>query len=658
MAGSVEDLGSPLRTVLVHEGGFGPGPDGRLLAYAVLQGDNAGLNVLDAATGERLAVHPLPGATGGWGITVTDAGTVYLGSYYNGHLYRYRPERDDLTDLGQPVEGDGYLWGLSHGPDGAVYGGTYPTASVFAFDPATETFRTLGRFAAENTQYARSTAFDPATGTLFVGTGMGAARLHAIDVATGRHREVMLPEDLADRPFVDLRCVDGKVFAALDYAALVVLDAVTGERLALQDAGTGEQVATAGLSSHSVSEALDGRVYFSAPEGDRQRLMWLDLATLTYGPVPVQPEAPELPGAAIGLGLLPDGSGVVAWAGQHTGQAIRYDLAGERLSMIDYDVRAVPAHMLHLVAAPDRELIFLSAGQQGDFGSYDPATRVAVKGPRYEQVEGWLWLDGLLYSGTYPYGIVQVWDPAKPEQPPRVLARLKEDHHQNRPMTLTSDGNCLFVGTTPGYAEFGGAITVIDLRTEEFRVHRNVIMDQTISALLAEPGRPVLGGSSVDGGTGTDPRDGEAHLFRFDPATATVITDVVPVPGARSVNALIKLASGDHWGLADGTAFRFDPDTLAITRTVELYDPALKSGALDGELIEHPDGLLYASSRHQVFAFDPAAGSAAELIADGVHRLTCTASGALYGLGQAPDSSGAYTRLLALHRGGREPGPD
>lgn len=651
MAASVEDLGSPLRTVLVHEGAFGPGPGGRLLAYAVLQGDNAGLNVLDALTGERLAVHPLPGATGGWGITVTAAGTVYLGSYYNGHLYRYRPECDDLTDLGQPVEGDGYLWGLSHGPDGAVYGGTYPTASAFAFDPASETFRTLGRFVAENTQYARSTAFDPATGTLFVGTGMGSARLYAIDVATGRHRDVALPEDLAARPFVDLRCVDGRIFAALDYTELVVLDAANGELLPLTDAVTGERTVTVGLSSHSVSEPVGGRVYFSAPDGDGHRLMSLDLATLRYGPVPVQPDAPDLPGAAIGLGLLPDGSGVVAWAGQHTGQGIRYDLAGERLTMIDYDVRAVPANMLHLVAAPDRELIFLSAGQQGDFGSYDPATGVAVKGPRYEQVEGWLWHDGQLYSGTYPYGIVQVWDPAAPDLAPRVLARLKEDHHQNRPMTLTCDGESLFVGTTPGYAEFGGAITVIDLRTEEFRVHRNVIMDQTISALLAGPGCPVvLGGSSVDGGTGTDPRVGEAHLFRFDAATATVITDVVPVPGARSVNALIKLTSGDHWGLADGTAFRFDPDTLMITRTVELYDPELKTGALDGELIEHPDGLLYASSRHQVFAFDPATESAPELIAEDVHRLTCTPAGDLYALGQAPDSSGAYTRLLRFTR--------
>lgn len=416
----------------------------------------------------------------------------------------------------------------------------------------------------------------------------------------------------------------------------------------LTDAGTGEQVTTTALSSHSVSEPLAGQVYFSAPDGDGQRLMRLDLASLSYGPVAVPPEAPGLPGAAIGLGLLPDGSGVVGWVGHHTGQAIRYDLAGGRLTMIDYDVRAVPAHMLHLVAAPDRELIFLSAGQQGDFGSYDPATGVAVKGPRYEQVEGWLWLDGLLYSGTYPYGIVQVWDPAVPDRPPRVLARLKEDHHQNRPMTLTSDGTSLFVGTTPGYAEFGGAITVIDLATEAFTVHRNVIMDQTISALLAEPGRPVLGGSSVDGGTGTDPRDGEAHLFRFDPVTATVITDVIPVPGARSVNSLIKLSSGDHWGLADGTAFRFDPDTLVITRTVELYDRSLPSGALDGTLIDHPDGLLYASSRHQVHAFDPAARSAPELIAEGVHRLACTPAGDLYGLGQAPESSGAFTRLLKL----------
>lgn len=125
----VEDLGAPLSTVLIHEGAFGPGPDGQLLGYAVLQGDNAPLNVIDASTGGHLETLTLPGASGAWGITVTDDGDLYLGTYYTGHLYHYSPTTGTVTDLGQPVPGDEWLWGLTHDAQGRIYGGAYADGS-------------------------------------------------------------------------------------------------------------------------------------------------------------------------------------------------------------------------------------------------------------------------------------------------------------------------------------------------------------------------------------------------------------------------------------------------------------------------------------------------------------------------------------------------
>src|SRR5690606_17028987 len=119
--------------------------------------------------------------------------------------------------------------------------------------------------------------------------------------------------------------------------------------------------------------------------------------------------------------------------------------------------------------------------------------------PRFGQVEGWLWHDGLLYSGMYPYGAVQVWDPADPTTPPRRLFELEESHDQNRPMALVADDERLYVGTTPGYGLYGGAVTIYDFATEEFVVHRNVVPDQSVAALLLVDG-VLLGGSSIDGG--------------------------------------------------------------------------------------------------------------------------------------------------------------
>lgn len=650
--GTFTDLGSPLASITVHEGGFATGPDGRLAGFALLSGDNAALNRVDAQTGERLGVFPLPGASGGWGITVDDQQRVYVGTYTNAGLYSYDPQTDAVTDHGSPIPGEAHVYGLSHAPDGTIYGGTYPNAHAFAFDPDTGTVTDFGSFTLDGAKYVRATAFDPDTSTLFIGLGATDARLFAIDVATGESREIALPDSVDAAIVTDLRYRDGKVFGYIG-AQLVVIDAVTGEHLPLTDASTGDQVDSTRIISRGLSEPMDGVVYYSdfAPGTSRHRLMTLDTTTLEFAAAPVQDGAPALPGAALGFGFTDGADGPVlhAFTGNYGGQAIQYDVAGAHLEQLAYDVQPTAPDLGQVTAGPDGD-VYVNAFLNGNTARFDPETGQSATLPRFGQVEGWIWRDGLLYTGIYPYGAVRVWHPAEPQAAPRELFALEASHHQNRPMTLVADDERLYVGTTPGYGLHGGAVTVYDFATGEFDVYRHVVPDQSVSALL-KVGDVLLGGSSIDGGTGTDPIASEAKLFVLDPDTGEVLADYAPVDGAHSINALIEASDGTIWGLADGTVFAFDPESGRVTRSIEVFSD-LASGATDGELVEYPDGRIFGNSRSRLFEIDPDRRTS-RIVRDDVRRLALHRDGDLYMLMRSPDGDTADTNRLARY----EPGP-
>ena len=95
-----------------------------------------------------------------------------------------------------------------------------------------------------------------------------------------------------------------------------------------------------------------------------------------------------------------------------------------------------------------------------------PATGKSTVTTRQGQVEDWAWDNtGKMYVGIYPYGRLSLWDPNAPgprrtrrnssrRQPPPEPARLGQ-----------AAGNSVYVGTTPAYGEYGGALTVYDVLT-------------------------------------------------------------------------------------------------------------------------------------------------------------------------------------------------
>ena len=621
----VKDLGSPVSSLTIMEGAVGRTPDGRDVVYAVPAGENARLNVVDLHSRQLLRTVPLPGAAGGWAIVVVPNGDVYLGTYANAHLYRYSPVTGEVTDLGQPIPGQSQIYGLTSDPDGNVYAGTYPNAHAFKYDATTGEVTDYGSLDPVQ-QYARSTVYDPDHNKLFVGVSTPNARLLRIDVATKAVEDITPPGTTA-KDFIDLDYAGGRVFANAS-SRLVVVDAVTGEQLKYTDATTGQQVMDYPIAARGVSAAGPGGVYFT---DNTLKLTHYDLDTNTVGPV--TPARTLTRGASIGYGWVTENGVPVLYglAGNYSGGTFRYNPADGSLAQWSSPFQYVPSPLMHELADPSTGKVFVNVYLNGSTAIYDPATGKSTVTTRQGQVEGWAWDGhGKMYVGIYPYGRLSLWDPTQPDSPtnPKELFSLVDSDHQNRPVAVVPDGDHVYVGTTPAYGEYGGALTVYDVPTGAHTVYRNLVTDQTIASIVPD-GDDVWLGSSIEGGQGTDPKASEAHLVKVDPATGQVLTDVVPVPGAASINELITGPDGNVWGLADGIVFAIDPATGVVQRLLPVFSGF--TGSQDGAL-SWRDGYLYGVTGGRLFVLDILSGQTTVLRDHGLNRLTQTPDGTYYTL--------------------------
>ncbi|MFI5713376.1 hypothetical protein [Kribbella sp. NPDC051620] len=634
----VKDLGAPLSSLTVMEGAFGHEPDGRDVVYAVPAGENAALNVVDIHSRELLRAIPLPGAAGAWAITVATDGSVYVGSYTNAHLYRYRPDTHTVTDLGQPIRGETSIYGLTSGRDGTVYAGTYPNTHAFKYDPATNRVTDYGSLDPVQ-QYVRAAVYDPDHNALYAGLMTPVAKLIRIDLATGAKQDVT-PPGLVAKDFQDLDYADGKVFGNASNR-LIVIDAATQQQITFTDAATGSQVTDYPIGARGVSNPGPGGVYFT----NNMALIRYDTTTNTVGRVPSGVQLAR--GAAIGYGWFTDDGRPMLYGlgGNYSGGTWRYDPQTGVLDQWTSPFQYVGAPLMHTIADPVTGKILVNAFLNGSTTSYDPETGRATLTARQGQVEGWNW-DSLknLYVGVYPYGQLSIWNPNAPESPanPRVLFKLVDSDLQNRPVAVVPTGDRVYLGTTPGYGEYGGALSVYTVSTGHLSVFRNVVHDETIASVLPL-GSQVWAGSSIDSGQGTDPRTTEAHLVKVDPTSGAVSVDVVPVAGAASITELSIGPDGNIWGLADGTVFVADPTTGEVIRRIVVFTG--RTGSADGAM-SWRDGYLYAVTGSRLFTVDSLSGTATVIRDRGLYRLTQAPTGIYYML-LRPDGYTNQTNLAS-----------
>jgi streptogramin lyase len=614
-ASPIETLvGVPHHNLAIYGATFGSTPTGDY-AYAVVRGTTGALSVIDTRTTAVIRTVPLPGAGGSWGGTVMPDGTAYLGA--DSKLFRYRPGADHVDDLGSPALGETATWRLTN--DGRhVFAGTFPSGKIYSVDHRTGAVRDYGQIW-PGEQYVRS--ISAANGKIYAGLGT-IARIVEVDIESGARREIPLPEQYRAEQFVyDLDVHQQTLFARL----------TNSNRVLVHDLRTGEWIAELGTGRGLDFSTPDPKknVYFASTTG---RLMAYNLGTRTLTPTGFTGF-----GTSRGFGWTHlDGDD---WPGR---TLVTIDLSGRLYyfnpqtgakKIVPAGVQGLPAQLQTLVTGPDGK-IWSSAYPSGGITSFDPVTGSFKENPgALGQAEGLLSHQGKIYAGVYPGANLFELDPAKPivaGTNPRKLGSLAAAH-QDRPFAITGVGGRLAFGTIPEYGQLGGALAFVDPATGAQQVHRDVVPDQSVTA-LATVGDLVLGGTGIWGGLGTVPTQTEAKLFLWDPVTSTKVWEGTPLPGAKAITRLIVAPDGHVWGSTAGTLFEFDPVSRTVLRTVEVepFDWQVDHVWRSDHLAFAPDGTLCGNFRSTVACVDTTT-LAVDRLATGIDDIwTMDADGVMY----------------------------
>ena len=514
------DLGQPVKEAICWGVHAGPGTTGQTdTVYLSFAQYDAPLFLLavNPDTGETRQFNgPLSSEMGSWGYTVDHENRIYLGSYYNAHLLRFDPKTGEWEDLGRPgEEKDTFICGLTTAPDGKIWGGTFPSTTLFDYDPKTGKSEKYGRMDPDQF-YCYPTAGE-----------------------------------------------DGLIYCAIQFEKtdIVVFDPKERRKTSLirsEDRKAGRI---------SLIRGRDGKIYSKLPAQDS----WLRIEGGKF--VPVSPSDVPFPKET-----LPDGR--------------EFQLVGNKILKIRNPATKQEKEIPLTYEASGSYLFVVAAGPDGRiYGSsmlplklfvYDPVKgshqnlgdASVVNGEVYSMGS----FDGKLYLCSYPEGHLSVYDPRKPLQfgdtessNPRELGPMGEGLYRPRTLVAGPHGK-IYIGGYPDYGLIGGAIGVYDPKTNEKRIYRHVVRDQSIASLAYVKELDLLAaGSSIRGGSGTHAVEKEARLILWDPKEEKKVFETVPVAEAKTILSLALTEDGMVYGITNNErVFVFDPEKREVKKIFDL----------------------------------------------------------------------------------------
>ncbi|MEH7226080.1 hypothetical protein V7112_19885 [Bacillus sp. JJ1566] len=607
--------------------------DGEL--YYATNGSPAMFYAADAKTGKKIFSQELPGSDVVWAMVLGADGNVYFAGTYNGILYRYVVDEQRLEQLGKNPS-DNWVWQLEASKDGKIYGGTYPNAKVFEYDIESAQFKDLGTFY-EGQQYARGLGITEES--LYVGTGT-SAYLMKMDLASGERTEIKLPITGVSTSISNIWEYGNLIFVAYG-TSLVTIDKTTGEEkntMNWQDENTFD-----GLIS-SPSPYDENILYFI--NKNTQQLWTYDMTTHDTEKVKPTVQLPATPAKAIRWIKDENGKDVLAIMHHQIEYSI-YDPTTNSVKVSYPDVEMQGLLMQSLEIDEDQKIYM--GGYQGSFGVFDTSIDKYILQERDpHQIEGIGFLNGDVYLGTYGGAKIYKYDPnlpftfsgGKKGENPEMVKDIEED--QSRPFTFTSGDNKLFIGTISDYGRLGGALTIFDSKTNEWKTIRNIIKNQSIIGLAYQDGT-VFGGSTIAGGLGIDPTEPKAKMFEYDVATGTHEAFDLNVEGLAKPEMIGELSAGPDgniWGVAWGldetgvyntVIFAMNPDNREIVKSTQLYKGVNRGSQWRPFFIRWDNqGFLYTTAARTLTVLDPETMKSKQLITDNVNLMDVDKEGNIY----------------------------
>lgn len=404
----------------------------------------------------------------------------------------------------------------------------------------TSTRAGLYRFEGRTRQASRVDALDPFLaderyvwalavgrgGEVFAGTYPGG-RLLAYDPRTGRARTLGSP--LPGRQYVRdiLIGPSGTVYCGLGTpAAIAAVDPITGRSRVLVSAAAGDAAFPSTLRIRDGYLTADiGATEFRAAAREREPA--------------VRVETPQ-------IAIDPDGRYVVrAKGGEHTG---RLELSARQDGMGIMGLAAGPDGGIYGATYYNASLFRLDPGR----GLFESLGRVENAVGEFRVMQPIsprrLLLPG--YGGTlFVYDLDRPWGVTGAGANPWRLGEIGQGQHLA--LALDWDGRHVAIATPPGYGLRGGALTVLDSESLTWRTFAHLVPDQSFTAVCFGRGGALYGGTSVEVGPGETVRARSAHLVVLDARTGAVHNDLVPIPEASAITALVGLDGGRILGGTD-----------------------------------------------------------------------------------------------------------
>jgi streptogramin lyase len=554
---SIREIGIPVRSVNRAHLYAGRNREGkpRLFATMSQQADNFFVLVIDPETGAfRQLTVQVPESNYTTAAFMSRTGTLYIGAAHSGQLFCFDPEKDDLVDLGT-INPSAAIFPcrIDEDAEGRVWIGSYGTADLTSYDPA------KGEF----TRYGRMDEVDMYCSPLVNADGTVACHI------------------MQTRPHV------------------AVLDPKTGEKRVVGP------VITRGEGTLTLHRGGDGRLYIESSAGSFR------LEGMTAVPVEkAVPAASEEP-------RLSDGSAFrFADAAQHVHRVLEIRRPDGAVKTFDLKYHAAGTDIFYLHAGPD-ECLYGSSILPERLFRYNPKNRELIDlgvcsrstGEAYSMAN----LDGKMYISSYPGARVSVYDPSQsyrfgegPGDNPRDLGRIDDISYRPR-STLAGPLGRVWLVSIPDYGMWGGPLSHYDPQTGEKKTYYRTFGDGSCYTLAHLQDQALIAvGTSIAGGSGTQPKVDQAVLFLWDYAAEKKAWEGTLDRPVSAFNALTVGPDGRLYGTVHGKGvqselFVFDPVAREFTDRV----PLPEGSPLDLGLQNGPDGQIYGFTSACIYRLDP-----------------------------------------------------
>lgn len=549
-------IGIPVRSVnwvRLHEGRDSSGKP-EILSTMGQNGENLFMLRIDPQTGEfRQYTVDVPNANYPTATYMSRSGKLYIGAAYAGHLLCYDPATETLDALGAiSPENASFPCAIDEDRNGVIWIGSYGACDLTSYDPRTKAFTRHGR---------------------------------------------MDDTDMYNYPVVN---ADGTICCRIMMTMphLVVFDPRTGEKR------TVGPVTTKNEDTFSLVRDSGGRVHIASSKGNFRIEGFKAIPLETVPPAETKP-------STSGMSMsFTDG-------GQQLYRTLEVRLADGSTGTytLDYDAAGNDIFCLH--RGPDN-LVYGSSILPEHLFRYNPGTGAlddlgkcsAATGEAYSMAN----LDSVIYISSYPGARLSAYNPSKPyrygddaDANPRERGRIDDISYRPR-STLAGPLGRVWLASVPDYGVWGGPLSWYDPANGEKKAYYRIAGDGSCYTLAhLESEQLIAVGTSISGGSGTQPKIDRASLILWDYTAEEKAWEGAPDRVSSAFNALCATAEGLLVGTITGGdgpgLFVFDPGKRTFSDIMTLPG----GNPLDNGLQEGPDGYVYGFTAGCLYRFDVSA---------------------------------------------------